>query len=53
MQQPLYRLSKYVLIFKDYMKRLPKQHIDYDAACKCYSTFHEINNFGNDLMKKL
>jgi hypothetical protein len=53
MEQPLYRLFKYVLLLKEYLKKLPKYHPDYNAIQNCHNLFHEINNFNNDLMKKI
>ena len=53
MEQPLYRLFKYVLLLKEYVKKLPPQHPDYAAANTAMETFHEINNSNNELMKSL
>lgn len=53
MEQPLYRLFKYVLLLKEYIKKLPRNHADYESVCACHNLFHNINNFNNDLMKKL
>lgn len=52
MQQPLYRLFKYVLLIKEYMKKLPENHRDHETMSKAMNMFHEINNFNNDVMKK-
>lgn len=53
MEQPLYRLFKYVLLLKEYIKGLPRNHPDYQAVCACHQRFHEINSSNNDLMKNL
>lgn len=35
------------------MKKLPKNHPDYQSIVSCHQSFHEINNFNNELMKKI
>ena len=32
---------------------MPHYHPDYDSVNTCYNTFHDINNFNNDLMKRI
>jgi len=53
MQQPLYRLFKYVLLIKEYKKKLPQFYGDYNPVNEALKTFHDINDFNNELMKKL
>lgn len=53
MEQPLYRLFKYVLLLKEYLKKLPKNHPDYNSILGSHNSFHEINNINNELMKKI
>lgn len=53
MQQPLYRLFKYVLLIKEYKKKLPPFYGDYIPVNEALKTFHDINDFNNELMKKL
>lgn len=53
MEQPLYRLFKYVLLLKEYVKKLPKSHPDFATASQAMNTFHDINSFNNDLMKNI
>lgn len=53
LQQPQYRMFKYVLLLKDYLKKLPKYHKDYEPLQKALATFESINLANNDLMQKL
>ncbi len=53
LQQPQYRMFKYVLLMKDYLKKLPKTHKDYAAFAKALGSFEQINLSNNDLMAKL
>lgn len=53
LQQPQYRMFKYVLLMKDYIKKLPKIHKDYKPLCKALDCFEKINLYNNDLMVKL
>lgn len=52
MEEPLYRLFKYVLLMKDYIKKLPTSHPDYEAVNCAMKTFHDINTANNDRMKE-
>ena len=38
---------------KEYLKKLPPSHKDYPHMNEALKTFHDINNYNNDLMKKL
>lgn len=53
MEEPLYRLFKYVLFMKDYIKRLPTSHPDYQAINEAMKTFHDINTFNNEKMNEI
>lgn len=53
MEQPLYRLFKYVLLLKEYIKKLPSNHKDFKAVTACHEAFHIINTHNNEEMKKL
>lgn len=53
MQQPFYRLFKYDLLVKEYSKKLPKFHPDYEWAINCHNCFRQINNYYNELMKNV
>jgi hypothetical protein len=39
LQQPQYRMFKYVLLLKDYIKKLPKDHRDYSPLLKALQKF--------------
>jgi hypothetical protein len=47
LQQPQYRMFKYVLLLKDYIKKLPKDHRDYCFLIKALQKFEEINLSNN------
>ena len=53
LSQPQYRMFKYVLLMKDYLKKLPKNHKDYNAFSKALAMFEQINLSNNDLMARL
>ena len=53
LEQPLYRLFKYVLLMNEYIKRLPKYHPDYSNMVTALGVFKEINSANNDLMRRL
>ena len=53
MQQPQYRMFKYILLMKDYLKKLPRSHTDYEPFAKALKLFEDINASNNDLMIKL
>lgn len=51
--QPQYRMFKYVLLMKDYLKKLPKTHKDYVPFGKALQLFEQINLSNNELMVRL
>lgn len=53
LQQPQYRMFKYVLLMKDYLKKLPKIHKDYASFSKALVMFEQINLSNNELMARL
>lgn len=53
LQQPQYRMFKYVLLMKDYLKKLPKTHKDYVPFSKALGLFDQINISNNELMARL
>ena len=53
LQQPQYRMFKYVLLLKDYIKKLPRWHFDYEHMRKALEVFEDINQKNNDLMGRL
>lgn len=53
LQQPQYRMFKYVLLMKDYLKKLPKTHKDYNSFSKALELFDQINISNNELMARL
>jgi hypothetical protein len=40
-------MFKYVLLMKDYLKKLPKQHKDYEPFSKALTLFDQINLSNN------
>ena len=44
MDVPLHRVFKYILLIKDYIKKLPSYHPDYQTINEAMKTFHDINN---------
>lgn len=53
LSQPQYRMFKYVLLMKDYLKKLPKLHRDYEPFARALASFDQINLSNNELMAKL
>lgn len=53
LEQPLYRLFKYVLLLKEYLKKLPRHHQDYEPLTRAMERFHDINNENNEKMIQL
>lgn len=47
LQQPQYRMFKYVLLLRDYLKKLPKVHKDYEPLQRAFTMFEEINTANN------
>ena len=46
-------MFKYVLLMKDYLKKLPKTHKDYVPFSKALGLFDQINISNNELMARL
>lgn len=40
MDQPLYRIFKYIILLKEYANKMSKFHPDYDSIKKCQALFH-------------
>jgi hypothetical protein len=53
LQQPQYRMFKYVLLLKDYIKKLPRWHPDFEHMRRALDVFEDINQKNNDLMGRL
>ena len=53
MSQPQQRVFKYELLLKEYLKKLPPYHPDYEDVKQALKTFGEINMSNNELMTSL
>lgn len=50
LEQPQYRLFKYILILDRYVKTLHLKHKDLKAVQNAYEKFDSINKFNNESM---
>lgn len=46
-------MFKYVLLLKEYLKKMPHYHKDHNYIVKAQSVFEDINQNSNELMNKL
>jgi len=46
-------MFKYVLLLKDYIKKLPHWHPDYQNMLKAHTLYDNINISNNNLMERL
>lgn len=53
LETPFYRIFKYMLLIKDYLKNLPISHLDIRDFNEVLREFHEINVSNNNQLKKM
>jgi len=53
LEQPQYRMFKYVLLLKEYIRKLQRWHPDSEQMRKALALYEDINQKNNDLMGKL
>ena len=53
LEQPQYRMFKYGLLLREYVKKMPKFHMDHKNILQAIQVFEQINFSNNDRMVKM